>query len=118
MTRCGMPVHFSKNWDRLLKKKVAKRFFQEVLKQARERKLFSDEHFTVDGTLIEAWASLKSFQRKEQEKQENGDEEKDRGNANVNFRGSNGAIKRMSRKTDPDAKLARKGDGKEAKPAR
>jgi transposase len=66
---------FSKNRDRLLKKKMAKRFFQEVLKQARERNLLSDEHFTVDGTLIEAWASLKSFQRKEQEKQENGDEE-------------------------------------------
>lgn len=67
---------FSKNRDRLLEKKVAKRFFHEVLKQARERNLLSDEHFTVDGTLIEAWASLKSFQRKEQEKQENRDEEK------------------------------------------
>jgi hypothetical protein len=82
-----------------------------VLKQARERNLLSDEHFTVDGTLIEAWASLKSFQRKEQEKQENGDEEKDRGNANVNSRGE----KRSNQTHDPDAKLARKGDGKEAK---
>ena len=51
---------------------VAKRFFQEVLKQARERNLLSDEHFTVDGTLIEAWASLKSFQRKEQEERRMG----------------------------------------------
>jgi len=106
---------FSKNRDRLLKKKVAKRFFQEVLKQARERNLLSDEHFTVDGTLIEAWASLKSFQRKEQEKQENGDEEKDRGNANVNFRGEKRSNQTHESKTDPDAKLARKGDGKEAK---
>jgi hypothetical protein len=101
---------FSKNRDSLLKKKVAKRFFQEALKQARERDLLSDEHFTVDGTLIEAWASLKSFQRKEQEKQENGDEEKDRGNANVNFRGE----KRSNQTHDPDAKLARKGRWKGA----
>lgn len=106
---------FSKNRDRLLKKKVAKRFFQEVLKQARERNLLSDEHFTVDGTLIEAWASLKSFQRKEQVKQENGDEEEDRGNANVNFRGEKRSNQTHESKTDPDAKLARKGDGKEAK---
>jgi hypothetical protein len=86
-----------------------------VLKQARERNLLSDEHFTVDGTLIEAWASLESFQRKEQEKQENGDEGKDRGNANVNFRGEKGSNQTHESKTDPDAKLARKGDGKEAK---
>lgn len=92
---------FSKNRDRLLKKKVAQRFFQGSVEAARERNLLSDEHFTVDGTLMEAWASLKSFQRKEQEKQENGDEEKDRGNANVNFRAENGAIKRMSRKPTP-----------------
>ncbi len=81
------------------------------MKQAWERNLLSDEHFTVDGTLMEAWASLKSFQRKEQEKQENGDEEKDRGNANVNFRGE----KRSNQTHDADAKLARKGDGTEAK---
>ena len=68
-----------------------------------------------DGTLIEAWASLKSFQRKEQEKQENGDEEKDRGNANVNFRGEKRSNQMHESKIDPDAKLARKGDGKEAK---
>jgi hypothetical protein len=103
---------FSKNRDRFLKKKVAKRFFQEVLKQARERNLLSDEHFTVGGTLIEAWESLKSFQRKEQEKQENGDEEKDRGNANVNFRGEKRSNQTHESKTDPEA---RKGDGKEAK---
>jgi hypothetical protein len=109
---------FSKNRDRLLKKKVAKRFFQEVLKQARERNVLSDEHFTVDGTLIEAWASLKSFQRKEQEKQENGDEEKDRGNANVNFRGEKRS-KRMSRKPTPTRNWrAKEGDGKEAESSR
>jgi len=63
----------------------------------------------------EAWASLKSFQRKEQEKQENGDERKDRGNANVNFRGEKRSNQTHESKTDPDAKRARKGDGKEAK---
>lgn len=106
---------FSKNRDRLLKKKVAKRFFQEVLKQARERNLLSDEHFTVDGTLIEAWASLKSFQRKEQEKQENGDEEKDRGNANANFRGEKRSNQTHESKTDPVRNWRAKGDGEEAK---
>ena len=60
----------------------------------RDRHLLSDAHFTVDGTLIEAWSSLKGFQRKEQEKQEKGDEEKDRGNANVNFRGEYCVMKR------------------------
>ena len=112
---------FSKNRDRLLKKKVAKKFFQGVLEQAGARNLLSDEHFTVDGTLLEAWASLKSFQRKEQEKQEkqekqeNAGEEKDRGNATVNFHGEKRSNQTHASKTDPEAKLARKGDGKEAK---
>jgi hypothetical protein len=85
----------------------------QVFYTVRSERLLMEElnyNLTVDGTLIEAWASLKSFQRKEQEKQENGDEEKDRGNANVNFRGE----KRSNHTHDPDAKLARKGDGKEA----
>src|SRR5438477_9274924 len=56
---------FSKNRDRLLEGDIAERFFEEVLKQAREQDLLSDEHFSVDGTLIEAWASQKSFQRKD-----------------------------------------------------
>src|SRR5204862_5891976 len=56
---------FTKNCERLLDGDIAEAFFQAVLKQARERNLLSDEHFTVDGTLLEAWASLKSFQRKD-----------------------------------------------------
>jgi hypothetical protein len=56
---------FTKNRERLLDGDIAESFFQAVLKQGRERNLLSDEHFTVDGTLLEAWASLKSFQRKE-----------------------------------------------------
>ena len=55
---------FTKNRERLLDGDVAEAFFQAVLQQARQRNLLSDEHFTVDGTLLEAWASLKSFQRK------------------------------------------------------
>jgi transposase len=56
---------FTKNRERLLGGDIAEALFQAVLKQARERDLLSDEHFTVDGTLLEAWASLKSFQRKD-----------------------------------------------------
>jgi hypothetical protein len=101
--------------DRLLKNNVAKRFFQEGLKQTRERNVLSEGTLhggrDADGGL----ASLKSFQRKEQEKQENGDEEKDRDNANVNFRGEKRSNQTHESKTDPDAKLARKGDGKETK---
>jgi transposase len=61
-----VPTVFSKNRDRLLEGDIADRFFEEVLQQAREANLLSDEHFSVDGTLIEAWASQKSFQRKDQ----------------------------------------------------
>src|SRR5438105_15366883 len=56
---------FTKNSERLLDGDIAEAFFQAVLRQARERNLLSDEHFTVDGTLLEAWASVKSFQRKD-----------------------------------------------------
>src|SRR5947209_12828072 len=59
------PTVFSKNRDRLLEGAVAEEFFSLVVQQAREKKLLSDEHFTVDGTLIEAWAGHKSFQRKQ-----------------------------------------------------
>ena len=76
----------------------------------RDRHVLSDERFTVEGTPIEAWASLKSFQRKEQEKQENGDEEKDRGNANVNFREEycviKRHIKRLRRQVYPDRRTS------------
>ena len=57
---------FTKNRERLLEGDIAEAFFQAVLKQARQQGPLSDEHFTVDGTLLEAWASLKSFQRKDQ----------------------------------------------------
>src|SRR5260370_40470838 len=59
------PTTFSKNRDRLLESDIAGVFFDAVLRQAREAGLLSDEHFTVDGTLLEAWASLKSFRPKD-----------------------------------------------------
>lgn len=105
---------FSKNRDRLLEGDVAESFFQGVLEQAREKDLLSDEHFTVDGTLVEAWASLKSFQRKDQEKTKSEPPE-DRGNPSVDFHGEKRSNETHESKTDRDAKLARKGKGKEAK---
>ena len=79
-----VPTVFSKNRDRLLEGDIAERFFEEVLKQAREADLLSEEHFSVDGTLIEAWASQKSFQRKDRE---NAPPPDDPGNPTVNFHG-------------------------------
>jgi len=102
---------FTKNRDRLLEAEVAKRFLAEVVEQARQKGLTSDEHFTVDGTLLEAWASIKSFQPK------NGPEQPpdDPGNPTVNFRGERRSNDTHESKTDAEAKLARKGSGKEAK---
>ena len=103
---------FTKNRERLLDGDIAKAFFQGVLRQARERNLLSDEHFTVDGTLLEAWASVKSFQRKDGKPSAPPD---DPGNATVDFHGERRSNKTHESRTDPNAKLARKGRGKEAK---
>ena len=103
---------FTKNRERLLDGDIAEAFFQAVLQQARERDLLSDEHFTVDGTLLEAWASLKSFQRKDAKGAPPPD---DPGNATVDFHGETRSNQTHASKTDPEAKLARKGKGKEAK---
>jgi transposase len=103
---------FTKNRDRLLEAEVAKRFLSEVVQRARQTGLTSDEHITVDGTLLEAWASLKSFQPRE----ENGPRPpSDPGNPTVDFHGQQRSNETYAPKTDPDAKLARKGSGKEAK---
>jgi transposase len=75
---------FTKNRERLLDGDIAEAFFQAILKQARQRNLLSDEHFTVDGTLLEAWASLKSFRRKDGKRMAPPD---DPGNATVDFHG-------------------------------
>jgi transposase len=103
---------FTKNRDRLLEAAVAKEFLAQVVERAREAGLVSDEHFTVDGTLLEAWASLKSFQPKEQKTAEPPD---DPGNPTVDFHGQKRSNETHESTTDPDAKLARKGPGKEAK---
>jgi transposase len=103
---------FTKNRERLLDGDIAEAFFQAVLQQARERGLLSDEHFTVDGTLLEAWASVKSYQRKDGKNVVPPD---DPGNATVDFHGEKRSNETHASKTDPDAKMARKGKGKEAK---
>jgi transposase len=106
------PTTFSKNRDRLLASDVAGAFFDGVLVQARAAGLLSDEHFTVDGTLLEAWASLKSFRRTKEEPTVPPD---DPGNPTVNFHGESRRNDTHQSTTDPDAQLARKGQGKEAK---
>jgi transposase len=94
---------FSKNRERLLNQEVARSFFTRVLKQAQG--YLSDEHFTVDGTLIEAWASQKSFQKKDGGNPGDGN----------NFHGQKRTNDTHASKTDPEAKLYRKGHGQEAR---
>jgi transposase len=103
---------FSKNRDRLLEAEVAKEFLERVVALAREQGWMSDEHFTVDGTLLEAWASLKSFQRKDQGDCSPPD---DPGNPTVDFHGEKRSNRTHESKSDPEAQLARKSKGKEAK---
>src|SRR5208337_1363011 len=103
---------FTKNRERLLAADVAKTLFAEVLEQARSRDLLSAEHFTVDGTLIEAWASHKSFKPKEGADQQPPD---DPGNPTVDFHGEQRSNATHQSTTDSEARLARKGPGKEAK---
>jgi transposase len=96
---------FSKNRERLLNETVAREFFAEVLKQAQRH--LSKEHFTVDGTMIEAWASQKSFQRKD-----GGDDD---AGSSANFHGEKRTNETHQSKTDPDARLYKKSRGSEAK---
>jgi transposase len=103
---------FTKNRDRLLEAAVAKEFLAQVVERARIAGLVSDEHFTVDGTLLEAWASLKSFHPKDGKQ---GTPPDDPGNPTVDFHGQKRSNETHKSKTDPDAKLARKGAGKEAR---
>jgi transposase len=103
---------FTKNRDRLLKADVAKKFFGLVVERAQALGLMSDEHFTVDGTLLEACASLKSFKRIDDKTSAPPD---DPGNPTVDFHGEKRSNQTHESTTDPDALLARKGAGKEAK---
>jgi transposase len=102
---------FSKNRQRLLKHQVAREFFNAVLAQARRQKLLSADHFSVDGTLLEAWASLKSF------KPRDGGEPPQGGgkNPSVDFHGEQRTNDTHASTTDPEARLAKKGKGKEAR---
>lgn len=96
---------FSKNRERLLEGEIANEFFAVVVEQARAMRLLSDEHFTVDGTLIEAWASHKSFRPKDDPNNKGGG----------NFHGTQRRNETHESKSDPEARLYRKGRGKEAK---
>src|SRR6266851_2553057 len=105
------PTVFTKNRERLLAGDIAEAFFARVLAQARQRGLLSDEHFTVDGTLIEAWASLKSFKRTDAPVEPPDDP----GNPPVDFHGERRSNVTHGSTTDPDARLVRKAKGHEAK---
>jgi transposase len=107
-----VPTVFTKNRDRLLEGEVAEAFFALVLEQARKKRLLSSEHFTVDGTLIEAWAGQKSFRRKEAGPLEPPD---DPGNPTVNFHGETRSNETHQSTTDPESRLYRKGRGQESK---
>lgn len=105
---------FSKNRERLLGQQIARAFFGQIVAQARSQGLLSDEHFTVDGTLIEAWASLKSF-RPIAETPGDRPSPDDPGNPTVNFHGERRTNATHRSTTDPDARLYKKGAGHEAK---
>ena len=105
---------FSKNRDRLLDGEIAAKFLTAVLAQPRVKRLLSSEHFSVDGTLIEAWASMKSFKPKEPPE---GGGKSAGGGSNVpaDFKGEKRSNETHRSTTDPDARLYRKGPGMEAK---
>jgi transposase len=102
---------FSKNRDRLLEGGIARLFLEEVVAQARELRLTSDEHFSVDGTLVEAWAGQKSFKPKDGGEPPQGGPK----NPTVNFHGQKRRNDTHQSTTDPEARLYRKSDGKESK---
>lgn len=103
--------NFSRLRERLVETDIARRFFDEVVRLARKDKLLSSDHFTVDGTLIDAWASFKSFKRKDDnEPPKPGD-----GSGMVDFKGEKRSNATHRSTTDPDAKLMRKGNGQPAK---
>ena len=104
---------FTKNRQRLLEHAVGKQMFDQVVLAAHEKGLLSDEHFTVDGTLIEAAASMKSFKRRDGDPPQTTDG--DPGNPSVDFHGDKRSNATHQSTTDPEARLAKKGKGKEAK---
>ena len=113
MERSFDPTTFTKNRQRLLDHQVGRGLFDLVVGQAHEHGLLSDEHFTVDGTLIEATASFKSFKPRDGEPPKTTDD--DPGNPSVDFHGEKRSNATHQSTTDPEARLLRKGKGKEAK---
>lgn len=103
---------FSKNRERLLAHDVARQFFEAVLEEARRRDLLSEEHFTVDGTLLEAWASMKSVRPRDEDE---GGPTGGFKNPDVDYHGEKRSNETHASRTDPDARLMRKGRGKETK---
>jgi len=103
------PTTFTKNRDRLLDGDIAAAFFDAVLIHADSQRLLSDEHFTVDGTLLEAWASHKSFRPRDQDPPVGG------GNPTVDFHGERRTNATHQSTTDPDARLYKKARGHEAR---
>jgi transposase len=120
---------FAKNRQRLLEHEVAAAFVDAVLDEARQRNLLSDEHFAVDGTLLESWAAMKSFRPKPQaeagghQETEPGEQHDDDPpsapggrNPDVDIHGQKRSNATHASTTDPDARLMRRGKGREAKP--
>lgn len=108
------PTVFTKNRERLLNHEVGQRFFDAVVHRARKASLMSDDHFTVDGSLIEAWASLKSFRPKGEDPSDR-PTDGDPGNPSVDFHGEKRSNETHQSTTDPESQLMKKGKGKEAK---
>jgi transposase len=108
------PTVFTKNRERLMEHEVGRRFFDAVVRQARSSGWMSDDHFTVDGTLIEAWASLKSVRPKGEDRSDR-PTDGDPGNPTVDFRGEKRTNQTHQSTTDPESRLMRKARGKEAR---
>jgi transposase len=104
---------FTKNRERLLAGDIAQGFFHAVLREAERRHLLSQEHFTVDGTLVQAWAGQKSFQRRTRRRP--APRPDDPGNPTINFHGEQRTNATHASRTDPDARLTKRGPGQEAK---
>ncbi len=112
MDRSFDPMVFTKNRRRLLEHRIGQALFDEVAVEADQQGLLSAEHFRVDGTLIESAASIKSFRRRDEERQPPAD---DPGNPSVDFRGERRSNETHQSRTGPEAQLMRKGKGKETK---
>ncbi|HUY55251.1 MAG TPA: IS5 family transposase [Candidatus Nanopelagicaceae bacterium] len=106
---------FAKNRKRLLEHRVSRLFFEAVVKQARKRQLLSSQHFTVDGTLLESWASMKSLRPRSDDDQPGGSNGYTPSNPDVDFKGQRRSNETHFSPTDKEALMARKGKGKETR---